>query len=300
VLRLLVPPTTAATSGNIFFNYGHTGHFTQQRTAPKKNTTQGHVSHPPRGHQKVVIAKTGHIKYTTMEDVPEGEQVLTGMFALNGYPVVILFDSGASHYFISKACTKKCQLTITHLSTPYMNSTPRGKIVTKYLAKNTLLNLVERVYKTGLIILDGQGIDVILGMSWMKEFNSLLDIAAHTTQLESLAHGIVVLQFPSSIVTTSALHHTTTQNLEDIPVAREFSDVFPDDLLGMPSERDVEFTIELQPNTTPISKRPYKMTPKEPAELKIQLKELLDKGYIRPNSSPWVVQHYLSRRKINH
>jgi hypothetical protein len=97
-----------------------------------------------------------------MEDVPEGEQVLTGMFSLNEYPIIILFDSGATHNFISKACTKNCQLTTTHLSTPYMICTPGGKMVTHYLAKNTPLNLVGKVYKTGLIILDGQGIDVIL------------------------------------------------------------------------------------------------------------------------------------------
>jgi hypothetical protein len=55
----------------------------------------------------------------------------------------------------------------------------------------------------------------------------------------------------------------------------------------MPPDRDVEFVIELQLGTTPISRRPYKMTPKELTELKVQLNELLDKGYIRPSSSPW-------------
>jgi hypothetical protein len=70
-------------------------------------------------------------------------------------------------------------------------------------------------------------------------------------------------------------------------VAREFPDVFSEDLPGMPSDRDVEFTIELQPYTVPISRQPYKMTPKELAELKVQLNDLLDKGYICPISSPW-------------
>jgi hypothetical protein len=70
-------------------------------------------------------------------------------------------------------------------------------------------------------------------------------------------------------------------------MACKFPDVFPEDLLGMPLDQDIEFTIELQPGTAPISRRPYKMTPKELVELKVQLKELLDKGYIRPSSSPW-------------
>jgi hypothetical protein len=85
---------------------------------PKKNATQGHVTHPPRGPQKVAIAKTNRVNYTTMEDIPEGEQVLTGIFSLNGYLAVVLFDSGATHDFISKACTQRCQLSIQHVDTP--------------------------------------------------------------------------------------------------------------------------------------------------------------------------------------
>jgi hypothetical protein len=76
-------------------------------------------------------------------------------------------------------------------------------------------------------------------------------------------------------------------NLEDIPVAYEFPNAFPEDLPGMALDQDVEFIIELQPSTTPISKQPYKMSPKKLAELKVQLKELFDKGYIHPSSSPW-------------
>ena len=75
--------------------------------------------------------------------------------------------------------------------------------------------------------------------------------------------------------------------LEDIPVVCEYVDVIPDDLLGLPPDRDIEFVIELQLGSTPISKRPYRMPPNELAELKIQLQDLQDKGYIRPSASPW-------------
>ena len=79
----------------------------------------------------------------------------------------------------------------------------------------------------------------------------------------------------------------TIKEIKDIPVVREFPDVFPKDLPGLPPERDVEFVIELQPGTAPISRRSYRMPPKELAELKTQLQDLLDKGFIRPSSSPW-------------
>jgi hypothetical protein len=121
----------------------------------------------------------------------------------------------------------------------------------------------------------------------MKRCKAVLDIAARTVHLESPTHGSIVLKLPSPTSIASALYHTTAQNLEDIPVAYEFSDVFSEDLPDMPPDQDVEFIIELQPGTAPISGWSYKMTPKELAELKVQLNELLDKGYIRPSSSPW-------------
>jgi hypothetical protein len=77
------------------------------------------------------------------------------------------------------------------------------------------------------------------------------------------------------------------KGIKEMPMVEEFPNVFLDDLLGMPPERDIEFKIELQPGTAPVAKSPYKITRDELVELKIQLKDLLDKGYIRPSSSPW-------------
>jgi hypothetical protein len=75
--------------------------------------------------------------------------------------------------------------------------------------------------------------------------------------------------------------------LKKIPVVCGYADVFPDELPGMPPDRDIEFAIELQPGTSPISKRPYRIPSAELAELKKQLKGLLDKGFIHPSTSPW-------------
>ena len=75
--------------------------------------------------------------------------------------------------------------------------------------------------------------------------------------------------------------------LEDIPIVREFSDVFPEDLPGIPPNREIDFQIELAPRTKPISKAPYRMAPLELKELKVQMEELVSKGFVRPSTSPW-------------
>jgi hypothetical protein len=222
-----------------------------------------------------------------MSDVLEGEAVLMGTLSLNGHPIVILFDTGATHDFISKACTQRYRLAIEPTNTPYVISTPGGRVITKELVMHTPLNLIGKMFRTSLIVLDGQDINVILGMSWMKGHKAQLDNVSRTVRLDSPANGVVVLQLPPSTTKHSSVHHTAAQKLKDIPVAHEYPDVFPDDLPGMPPDRDVEFTIELQPDTTSISRCPYKITLMELAELKVQLNELMDKGFIHPCSSPW-------------
>jgi hypothetical protein len=106
-------------------------------------------------------------------------------------------------------------------------------------------------------------------------------------EIHSRTSGQTTMYLPKTADINPCSYAAVTVQLEDIPLVCEYPDVFPDDLPGMPPERDVEFVIELQPGTAPISKRPYRMPPKELAELKNQLQELLDKGYIRPSSSPW-------------
>jgi hypothetical protein len=100
-------------------------------------------------------------------------------------------------------------------------------------------------------------------------------------------YGKVILYLPAVSCIKASLHHVIVLKLEDIHVVQEFPDMFPDGPPGMPSERVIEFKIELQPGTAPIATAPYKMSLVEMKELKIQLQGLLDKGYICPSTSHW-------------
>ena len=86
---------------------------------------------------------------------------------------------------------------------------------------------------------------------------------------------------------------TFVKEIRDIPIVCEFSDVFPEDLPGLSLDRDAQFNIELKPRTAPISRRAYRMPPKELAKLKTQLQELIEKGFIQPSSSPWGCPEFL-------
>jgi hypothetical protein len=104
--------------------------------------------------------------------------------------------------------------------------------------------------------LDGQGIDVIPGMSWMKLHKAILDIAKWLVYVDSSIYGKVTLHLPIVVHIKASEHHTMARSIEEIPVVQGFPDVFPDNLPGMPPERDIEFKIELQPGTTPVTKSP--------------------------------------------
>jgi hypothetical protein len=115
----------------------------------------------------------------------------------------------------------------------------------------------------------------------------LIDVAARAIEIHSPIGGDITLYLSDQGCTRSCALALIESPVERIPVVCEYPDVFLDELPGMPPDRDIEFAIELQPGTAPISKRPYRMPLAELAELKKQLQELLDKGFIRPSTSPW-------------
>jgi hypothetical protein len=199
-------------------------------------------------------------------------------FSIHNKLAIILFDSDASHSFISAKFGAKVGLDFYQTKGSYMISTPGGKIASNQIIRNVLIKLGSKTIKTDLILLALEGMDIILGNYWMALHEVTLDISSRAVEINSPSHGAATLYLPSWECINSCAFTMEGANPEDIPVVCEYADVFPDNLPGMPPDRDIELIIKLQLGTAPISKRPYRMPPKKLAELKLQLQELLDKG----------------------
>jgi hypothetical protein len=240
--------------------------------------------------------RQGRVNFTTLTKLPEGAPIMTGTFSIDYKPVIILFDSGATHSFISDKCVARVGLDSCQAKGSYMISTPGGKIGSN---QQVPIQLGSKKIKTDLVLLPLEGMDIIPGIDWMTKHKVLLDIFSRVIEIDSPYDGATTLYLPQQEYFHSCVYATTDIKLEDIPIVSEYPDVFPDDLPGMPPDRDIEFIIELQPGTALISKRPYRMLPNELAELKIQLQDLLDKGFIHPSASPWGCPALFVKKKNN-
>jgi hypothetical protein len=203
----------------------------------------------------------------------------------------VLFDSGASHSFISSTFAAKHGMKVVTLDNSGYNISAAGNnISTNQLVLGAKIEIEGRLYDLDLVVLPGLGLDVILGMKWMSGNGVLIDTSTRVVMLrDPKDQQAFLVQLPRDVSpqTTVNAMIAKAREITEVPVVCEFPDVFPDDLPGLPPDRDVEFKIELIPGTAPISKRPYRMPPNELTELKTQLSELLHKGLIHPSSSPW-------------
>jgi hypothetical protein len=137
-----------------------------------------------------------------------------------------------------------------------------------------------------LIVLDSKGIDIILGMDWLRKYDGVILCAKRAIRLTKEDGTIVEFNAVIQAEKVSLLNKVQGTSLNEIRIAQEYPDVLPKDLPGMPPDCDIEFIIELLPRTPPISKRPYRMSVNKLVELKKQIAKLQSKGFIRPSSSP--------------
>jgi hypothetical protein len=167
-----------------------------------------------------------------------------------------------------------------------------GKVQSDKMCLNLRIEIRGIDFPANLVVMGTQGLDVILGMNWLHRNQATVSCDKRTVKLVSPSGKEVVIELYMPDLEEGACHHMSVDGkeanlLEAIRVVSEFPDVFPKDLRGMPPERKVEFAIDLKPETTPISKRAYKVSGPKLVELKKQINELLEKGYIRPSTLPW-------------
>jgi hypothetical protein len=158
------------------------------------------------------------VNNTTMEEIPTGEEVLASTFFLNECPIIMLFDSRASHDFMSSACAERAKLTLVVLGALYVISTPRSQVDADRMAQKVSLKLSWGVFSTNLIILSGHRIYVILGLNWMKLHKVILDIFVRLVHLNSPVYGKVIMHLPAISRIKASLHHVVERKIEDIHV----------------------------------------------------------------------------------
>ncbi|KAL0546391.1 hypothetical protein IC582_016299 [Cucumis melo] len=252
----------------------------------------------------------GRVFATNRTEAEKAGTVVTGTLPVLGHYALVLFDSGSSHSFISSAFVSHARLEVEPLHQILSVSTPSGEcMLSKEKVKACQIEIAGHVIEVTLIVLDMLDFDVILGMDWLAANHASIDCSRKevTFNPPSMASfkfkggGSKSLPQVISAIRASKLLSQGTWgilasvvdtreadvSLSSEPVVRDYPDVFPEELPGLPPHREVEFAIELEPGTVPISRAPYRMAPAELKELKVQLQELLDKGFIRPSVSPW-------------
>jgi hypothetical protein len=231
-----------------------------------------------------------HLEANTVQETPG---VALGMFLVKSHSANVLFDTGAMHSFVTTSWVETHNIPVEPMYPPMRVSSIGGRTQTDKFCPSARVQIRGIEFPTDLIVMGtwDVDIDVILGMNWLTKYQAGLSCDKRTVKLVSLSGEEVLVELFLSGPRKESCHQITAHSeevnpLNAIKVVSEFPDVFPEDLPGMPPERKVEFAIELIPGTTPLSKRTYSVGPKL-VELKKQIDELLEKGYIRPSTSPW-------------
>ncbi|GJR71488.1 putative reverse transcriptase domain-containing protein [Tanacetum coccineum] len=251
-----------------------------------------------KGHLKNKCPKAGNQHnegararaYVVVENPQQNPNVVTGTFLLNDHYACILFDSGAEKSFVSSAFTPFIDIAPTALNTSYEVELADGKVVsTDTILRSCTLVLLNHVFKIDLLPTRLGSFDVIIGMDWLSYHRAVIDCYEKIVRIPLPNGEILEVQGerPEKDPGSLACIKADERKLDDIRVVRDFPEVFPDDLSGLPPVREIEFRIDLIPGASPVVKSPYRLAPSEMLELSNQLKELQEKGFIRPSHSPW-------------
>nr|GEY94059.1 putative reverse transcriptase domain-containing protein [Tanacetum cinerariifolium] len=267
------------------------GHQTRDCRVTVNPNTQGATVRNPQGNEVTTKAYAIGGGGTSPDS-----NVVTGTFLLNNCYASMLFNSRADRCFVSTTFSALLDVAPSTLDTSYAVELADG-----------------RISETN-IVLRGCSFDVIIGMDWLAKYHALIVCDEKVVRIpygdEVLiirgdnCDGISKLNIISctktqkyiqkrcqvylaQVTSKKAEDKLEEKRLEDVPIVREFPEVFPEDLPGLPPARQVEFKINLVSGAAPVARAPYRLAPAEMQELSTQLQELFDKGFIRPSSSPW-------------
>ncbi|GJX41466.1 putative nucleotidyltransferase, ribonuclease H [Tanacetum coccineum] len=202
----------------------------------------------------------------------------------------LLFDSGADFSFISTEFASMLNVKPRIVNPGYVIEIADGKRVeVNRVICDCKLELGNSLFTIDLIPLGHGSFDVIVDMDWLSHNKAI--IVCHEKMVEIPLEGGEALRVHGEralgLDKTLMNANVGEPKMNEIPIVREFSDVFPEDLSGLPPQRQVEFRIELVAGAAPVARSPYRLAPSEMQELSGQLQELQDKGFIRPSHSPW-------------
>ncbi|GJY19709.1 putative reverse transcriptase domain-containing protein [Tanacetum coccineum] len=270
---------------------------------------QGHTRN--RCPRKVKQEEVGEVRGRdyAIKDAEIGPNVVTGTFLLNNRYASVLFDSGSDRSFVNTRFSSLLDIKPIKIEDSYEVELADGRIVsTNTVLKGCTLSLVNHIFEIDLMPIELGTFDVIIGMDWLVKHDAVIVCGEKVVRIPYENKTLIVegdkggsrLKVISCIKARKYVEQgchlflahvmkkkSKEKRLEDVPVIRDFPEVFPEELPGLPPPRQVEFRIDLVPGAAPVARAPYRLAPSEMKELSVQLQELLEKGFIRPSSSPW-------------
>eukprot|EP00253_Pinus_taeda_P015625 PITA_15625 len=224
----------------------------------------------------------------------------------------VLIDPGATLSYVSPKVVEQCSLHSVKFKNPWLVQLATGakrRVAAKI--SNCSFTIAGQPVTADLNVLPLGSYDILIGMDWLEKHWSLVDCKTkiiyyrdqqgNRKEMQGIKQPVQVRPITANQLTKCirkgcqvyaiqvgyADSKDKSASLNSIPIIQEFTDVFPEEIPGLPPRRNIDFTIELVPGAAPVSRAPYRMSIPELTELKMQLQELLDKEYIRPSVSPW-------------
>ncbi|KAF5811168.1 putative nucleotidyltransferase, Ribonuclease H [Helianthus annuus] len=244
-----------------------------------------------------------------VKEAIQNDNVITSTFLINDVFTRVLFDSGADKSFVDDKFCELLKLPVKALNVKYEVELADGTMGTvSTVLDGCVISIRNHSFPLSLLPFKLAGFDVVLGMDWLSHNQAQIvcnqkqvviktpsgepltiqgdtrhGLPAHVSMLKAsrcLKKGCVIYMAQVTI-------GEEKPRIEDIPVISEYPEVFPEELPGLPPDRQVEFSIDIIPGAAPIARAPYRLAPTEMKELRTQLDDLLAKGFVRPSSSPW-------------